>query len=213
MANITSSTTTVKYVELKRSLVPKKWDEAVRVVNMPEYKEVALSLSHAFAADDLSEYLLGSDDMANLTPEQKWRLHVDIFNYIVAAHCLKGECHVIGPDYEGVALWMPPGCDADDWWTTLRSGLWRLYFQLSPEGRYRYYTELMPLLHDTKLEVLGDRDSNAYYLVYLGTKPHARGRGYAGKLLRTMIERVCFFFFFFCNHSPSTLCIHEEAIC
>lgn len=71
-----------------------------------------------------------------------------------------------------------------------RSGMWRLYFQLSAEGRHRYYNELLPLLHDTKAEVLAERNDNAYYLVYLGTKPHARGRGYARKLLQTMIDRV-----------------------
>lgn len=85
---------------------------------------------------------------------------------------------------------MPPGKEIDDWYTVLRSGMWRLYFQLSSEGRQRYYNELLPLLHDTKAEVLGERDENAYYLVYLGTKPHARGRGYARKLLQTMIARV-----------------------
>lgn len=85
---------------------------------------------------------------------------------------------------------MPPRKTIDDWFTVLRSGMWRLYFQLSSEGRQRYYNEMLPLLHDTKAEVLGERDENAYYLVYLGTKPHARGRGYARKLLQTMIARV-----------------------
>lgn len=218
MATVINSTVTL--VGLKHSLVPKKWEEAVRIIGMSECKEVALSLAHAFAADDLACYLLNSDDMASLSPEEKWRLHVDIFNYIVAAHLLRGEVHVIGPEYEGVALWMPPGecrtpcavyiiyilcstplffCDshlkfpgkdADDWWTLFRSGMWRLYLQLSAEGRQRYFNELMPLLHDTKAEVLGQRENDAYYLVYLGTKPHARGRGYARKLLQTMIERV-----------------------
>jgi GNAT superfamily N-acetyltransferase len=68
--------------------------------------------------------------------------------------------------------------------------MWRLYFQLSPEGRKRYYDEMMPLLHHTKAEVLGDRDDDSYYLVYLGTKPSGRGRGYARKLLENMIARV-----------------------
>lgn len=105
----TVSNSTVTFVELKHSLVPKKWEEAVRLVNMSECNEVARSLAYAFATDDLACYLLNSDDMASLTPEDKWKLHVDIFNYIVAAHVLNGEVHVIGPEYEGVALWMPPG--------------------------------------------------------------------------------------------------------
>ncbi len=85
---------------------------------------------------------------------------------------------------------MPPGKKLDDWWTILRSGMWRLYFQLSAEGRRRYYDEILRLLHDTKAKVLGERDGDAYCLLYLGTKPNARGRGYAKKLLEHMLEQV-----------------------
>ncbi|KAK2001607.1 acetyltransferase [Colletotrichum falcatum] len=180
----------VTLVELKRSLVPPKWEDTVRVIGMSECKEAGLSLAHAFAADDLSQYLLDADDMASLSAESKWKLHVDIMVYIAAAHCLNGIVTTIGPDHDAVALWMPPGKDADGWWTILRSGLWRLYFQLTVEARRRYYDELLPLLHDTKLEVMGERDNDCYYLVYLGTKPNARGKGYARKLLNDMIERA-----------------------
>jgi ribosomal protein S18 acetylase RimI-like enzyme len=68
--------------------------------------------------------------------------------------------------------------------------MWRLYFQLSPEGKKRYFQEILPLLHDTKAEVLGDRDHDAWYLVYLGTKPNSQGRGYAARLLQDMMARV-----------------------
>lgn len=85
---------------------------------------------------------------------------------------------------------LPPGTDADGWWTVLRSGLWRMYYMLSMEGRKRYFDELLPLLHRTKLEVMGSRDADCYYLVYLGTKPKARGRGYARKLIEDMITVV-----------------------
>lgn len=78
----------------------------------------------------------------------------------------------------------------DDWWTIFRSGMWRLYYQLSPEGRKRYYDEMIPLLHHTKQEVMGERDDDCYYLVYIGTKPNARGRGYAGRLILEMIVKV-----------------------
>ncbi|ROW05072.1 hypothetical protein VSDG_00379 [Cytospora chrysosperma] len=169
MATVSSNTVTI--VGLKESLVPKQWGETVRIVGMSEYQQVALSLAHAFAADDLALYLLNSDDMASLSQEEKWKLHVDIFQYMVAAHCLNGEVHVIGPDHEGVALWMPPGKNIDDWWTVIRSGMWRLYFQLSAEGRKRYYDELLPLLHHTKAEILGERDDNAYYLADAENRP------------------------------------------
>lgn len=81
----------------------------------------------------------------------------------------------------------------DDWLTFFRSGLWRLYYQLSSEGRTRFFTEFFPLLHTTKHEVMGERDADSYYLVYLGSKPSARGKGYARKLIAHMAEKVCFF--------------------
>ncbi len=79
---------------------------------------------------------------------------------------------------------MPPGKNMDDWFTILRSGLWRLYFKLSREGKARFYSEFLPLLHTTKHEIMRERDDHSMYLVYVGSKPSARGKGYA----RTLIE-------------------------
>ncbi|KAK7750506.1 hypothetical protein SLS62_007585 [Diatrype stigma] len=172
----------------QRSLVPPRWEDQVRAIGIGEHKEAALSLAQAFARDDLAQYLV--DGERGASDEAKWRLHVDIFTYLVAAHCYSGAVTTIGPDYEGVALWVLPGQNTDEWMTTLRSGLWRLPWQLSAEGRRRYYAELVPLLHDTKLEVMGDRDLDCYYLVYLGTKPSGRGRGYGRKLIEQMAARA-----------------------
>lgn len=71
-----------------------------------------------------------------------------------------------------------------------RSGMLKLYFQLPAEGRKRYYREMLPLLHRTKAKIMGERDEDSYYLVYIGTKPHARGRGHATRLIRDMIAKV-----------------------
>jgi GNAT superfamily N-acetyltransferase len=85
---------------------------------------------------------------------------------------------------------MPPGKNMDDLWTILRSGMWRLWYKLSSEGKTRFYNEFLPLLHDTKHAVMGDRDNESYYLVYLGSKPSARGKGYARKLIEHMTEKA-----------------------
>jgi len=79
---------------------------------------------------------------------------------------------------------MPPGKNMDDLWTILRSGMWRLWYKLSSEGKTRFYSEFLPLLHRTKHDVMVPRDDDSYYLVYLGSKPSARGKGYAKKLNR-----------------------------
>jgi hypothetical protein len=53
----------------------------------------------------MAQYLMGSDDMAGLSDEVKWRLHVNMYTYIVASHCYKGIVTTIGPEYDCVALW------------------------------------------------------------------------------------------------------------
>lgn len=85
---------------------------------------------------------------------------------------------------------LPPGKDIGDWWTILRSGLWRVSFSLSREGKARLYSESLPLLHHTKQRVLGERDDKSYYLDYIGTKPFARGKGYARKLIEHGLAMV-----------------------
>lgn len=85
---------------------------------------------------------------------------------------------------------MPPHTSIDSYYTLLRSGLWRLYYKLCPEGRFRMFSEFFPLLHDTKAEVLGTRDPESWYLVYLGTRGDARGKGLARRLVGGMLD-VC----------------------
>lgn len=94
-------------IELKkqRSLLPEKWGNHVRTVEISEHQDVGLSIAQAFATDELAHYLLDSDDMIGLSDEVKWRIHVDMMRYTVAAHCISGLVTTIGPDYEGVALW------------------------------------------------------------------------------------------------------------
>lgn len=85
---------------------------------------------------------------------------------------------------------MPPGKNMDDWCTILRSGLWRLNYKLSAEGKKRFFHEFLPLLHDTKHNVLAERDDESWYLVYVGTKASARGKGYARKLIEDVTKQV-----------------------
>jgi len=180
MEHINSSTATV--IEKKRSLSPGDGEE-VRTIDISEYLGASQCLAEAFEFDHVARYFLDTDDMKSYSEEYKWKLHYDLIRYIVAAHCYKGIVTTIGPDYDAVALWMPPGENMDDWWTIFRSGMWRLYYKLSHEGKIRFYNEFLPLLHDTKHEILAERDDESYYLVYLGTKPSARGKGYARKLI------------------------------
>ena len=79
---------------------------------------------------------------------------------------------------------MPPGNNMDDLLTIFRSGMWRLNYLLSKEGKKRFFSEFLPLLHDTKAQVMAERDDDSWYLVYIGTRPSARGNGYAKKVIQ-----------------------------
>ncbi|KAF2268760.1 hypothetical protein CC78DRAFT_529737 [Lojkania enalia] len=164
--------------------------DGVRVVTAAEYKEAAFCLAEAFAEDDVSRYFIDVPDREHWSEEEKWALHVEIFEYVVYAHILKGLVTTIGDDYGAVALWMPPGQNMDDLWTILRSGMWRLNYRLSGEGKRRFFTEFLPLLHDVKHATLGERDDDSWYLVYIGTKPSARGKGHCRKLIEHVTKQA-----------------------
>lgn len=58
-----------------------------------------------------------------------------------------------------------------------------LRFKFSKEGRIRFFEEFFPLLHKAKHDTLGKDDPHAWYLVYVGTKPGSRGKGFAKALI------------------------------
>jgi hypothetical protein len=139
-------------------------------------------------------YFLDCPDTASWTAEQKWMLHLRTFECVVYAHILSGLAIGVPSstpsEFDAVALWMPPGKNMDDFSTMIRCGFWRLKWRYSAIGRARFFDEFLPLLHVTKEEVMKERDASSWYLVYLGTKSAARGRGLAGMLVRHVTEKV-----------------------
>ncbi|KKA29863.1 hypothetical protein TD95_000410 [Thielaviopsis punctulata] len=193
MERLDSSASTIvdeeAHTMAKCSLLPSSY-RGLRKVGRSEYKHVALSLSHAFANDELSRYMVDLPDMENRTQESMWKLHYDMMKYVSACYIRGGEVSTIGPDYESIAMWVRPGDNPDTRWNTFRSGLWKLKFKLSREGKNRYYKEVIPALHDTKAKIMGERDNDCYYLIYLGTKESGRCKGYAATLLRDMMQKA-----------------------
>jgi hypothetical protein len=166
------------------------FESQICIVPPSEYKAAAQCLAEAFADDHVVRYPIDTPDRAHWTEPERLDLHRQALEYVTYAHCVKGLVTTIGHDYDCVALWMPPGKNMDDWFTIFRSGMWRLHFQFSSEGKKRFFDEFLPLLHTTKEEVMGDRDAECWYLVYLGTKIASRGKGYARKLVEHITDRV-----------------------
>ncbi|KAI9652728.1 MAG: hypothetical protein M1831_006621 [Alyxoria varia] len=171
------------------SLKDRVSEDQVCRLTTSHYREAANTLAEAFAIDDVVRYLIDTQDRVHWSGEEKWNLHVSILEYVTYAHAMRGLVTTVGKDLGCVALWIPPSATIDSLITFLFSGLWRLYYKLSREGRQRFFREFCPLLHDTKHEVLGAiHDPQSYYLVYVGTKPSARGKGYAGKLIKATTD-------------------------
>ena len=165
---------------------PQSQSNSIRVVAPHEYKKAAECLAEAFKDDHVVRYAIDTPDRAHWTEGERYELHKQAMEYVTYAHCLKGLVTTCGPDYDCVAMWMPPGKNIDDLLTIIRSGMWRLNWKLSKEGRERFFKEFLPLLAMTKAEVLGERDNQSWYLNYIGTKSSSRGKGYA----RVLIEHI-----------------------
>jgi len=162
----------------------------IHVVSPSEYKEAAFCLAEAFREDDVVRYPIDTPDRVHYSEEERFALHREALEYVTYAHCLRGLVTTVGENYDCVALWMPPGKHMDDWLTILQSGMWRLNYKLSSEGKKRFFDEFLPLLHRTKEEVMGERDNDSWYLVYIGTKPESRGKGYARKLIEHVTKQA-----------------------
>lgn len=203
----TSSSNTTLLPTLPPSLIPPTWPTTPRRIPLSSAPAAALSLALAFATDPYARYLVAHDHAPpTSTPESLWSLHLTLTTAFVTAHCLSGLATTIGPSSDCVALWylplppkgivcpvltesrLPPGTTLSSPLTLLRSGLWSIRFRLSGESRRRYVDEIGPLLRRTKREVLGEREGRAWYLVYLGTRPESRGRGWAGRLVGDVVR-------------------------
>ncbi|KAI9888768.1 MAG: hypothetical protein M1814_006462 [Vezdaea aestivalis] len=164
-------------------LKPLGQQQVVRKVQMKDYKAAAATLADAFRHDKATRYIIDTPDMDVCSEEHRFKLHTEVFEHLVASFILAGLATTIGEDFGSVALWLPPGADNGGWCTYFRSGLWRLKYKLTAEGSLRWDKEFNPLLLNTKKEVLGERDEESYYLVYLATKSEAQGQGFGRKLI------------------------------
>jgi hypothetical protein len=93
------ATTTVTLTANKYS------NDQVRVLGIDEYKSAARTLADAFFKDDVAFYCLETPDNGGMTREELYPLHLEILEYIVAAHCYNGLVLGIGEHNEGIALW------------------------------------------------------------------------------------------------------------
>ncbi|WBW74692.1 N-acetyltransferase [Schizosaccharomyces osmophilus] len=155
---------------------------AAQRVEAKDYKKAASVLVEAFYDDPVCLYL------CHCSNDQQYRKVLQgMMEYIVYAHIMRGMV-LQADDFSGVSLWMGPGSNMDDWYSILRSGMWRLNYQLDSEGRHRFFREFLPVLHDTKAEILQQRDDSSWYLVYVGIRRNQQGKGCLRRLVQPIMD-------------------------
>jgi len=141
-------------------------------------KPAAQMLSRAFADDPFSCYLFPDEvRRKNKLPH----MHKNLLRFGM----LYGEAHTTSDRLEGIATWMPPGNFKITLWRGIRCGGismlfsvgWGTLKKLSSYGR-----------HVTPLHKHLDR-YNPWYLSILAVDPQYRDKGYAGMLVKPMLER------------------------
>ena len=153
-----------------------------RVLRRLEKKEIppaAAMLSRAFFSDP---------KMTHLIPEVSVRAERSryLFEFELRYGLIYGEVYTTSPACEGVIVWLPSEKSAITLWRAFRAGGFRLQNQLGAEAmdRLMAFSDRVDELHSRHLPF------PHMYLFFIGVDPAFQGKGYAGRLIRPMLERL-----------------------
>jgi ribosomal protein S18 acetylase RimI-like enzyme len=140
------------------------------------------------AASMLSRAFLSDPKMAHLVPEVSVRTERSrhLFEFELRYGLIYGEVYATSPACEGVIVWLPSEKSAITLWRAFRAGRFRLRNQLGPEAmdRLMAFSDQVDELHARHLP------APHTYLFFIGVDPDFRGKGYAGRLIRPMLDRL-----------------------
>jgi len=140
------------------------------------------------AATMLARAFFPDPKMIHLLPEVSVRTDRSrfLFEFELRYGLLYGEVYGTPPACEGVCVWLPSEKSAINLWRAFRAGGFQLRNQLGPEAFNRL------LAFSDKVDELHARHLPAphTYLFFIGVDPVHQGRGYAGRLIRLMLERL-----------------------
>lgn len=136
-------------------------------------------LSRAFFHDPKMAHLLPD------IPERKDRSH-HLFEFELRYGMIYGSVFTTSPDIEGVAVWLPSDKSEITLWRAFRAGGMALQRNLGKEtlDRLMAFSTAVDDLHKKHISV------PHYYLFFIGVDPLYQGKGYAGRLIRPMLDRL-----------------------
>ncbi len=144
-----------------------------------ERDAAAAVLGRAFAEYDMLRHYF---------PDENQRHTVaDSFVLIALSVCLKyGEVYATSDKMEGVAAWLPPGRAPFGIWQVVRSVPLPVIVRFARQGagRMQAYGRFVDNLHRKLLP------EPHWYLQVIGVDPACHGRGFSGRLIRPVLERI-----------------------
>jgi len=142
----------------------------------------------AQACEMLSRAFFHDAKMAHLMPEIAARKDRSrhLFEFELRYGMLYGNVYMTSPAVEGVAVWLPSDKAEVTLWRAFRAGGMGLQRHLGKESmdRLMAFSTAIDDLHKKHLP------SPHCYLFFIGVDPSYQGQGYAGRLLRPMLNRL-----------------------
>ncbi|HEY9595577.1 MAG TPA: GNAT family N-acetyltransferase [Spirochaetia bacterium] len=142
-------------------------------------------LFEAFRNDPFFKYMLGARSIDA-------RLARPIHTFLLNLGTKYGEAYAPSGAIEGVSLWLPPSHASITAWMSLRSGVARL-LSLLPGNYKRAIPFARKMLAYARYSDKLHRDRVGFphwYLLVIGVGDEYRGKGYASRLMRPMLERL-----------------------
>ncbi len=148
-------------------------------LNKRHIKPAAEVLGRAFQNYPLFEYSF-PDEL------EREKIAIHFFQFILSYGIRYGEIYTTSPNLEGVAVWLTSDNYPMTFWRLIRSVPLSIILGLGREGggRMRYPGEYIDAMHRRLAPF------KHWFLQEIGVDPQFRGRGYAGKLLRPMFDRI-----------------------
>lgn len=145
---------------------------------LADVRRIAATLARAFQDDPLMRYAIPD-------AEQRRGLLPRLMALNTRYGCRYGAVYIT-PNYEGVAIWLPPGQTRMTLWRILRAGMftaplwapWPALRRLAVSGDHsaRLHARCLTAPH--------------WYLAQIGVEPAAQRQGIASRLLRPMLARM-----------------------
>lgn len=162
-------------------------------VTKSEVSRTVNVLARAFHDDPLWSYAVAD-------PIKRSKALRHLF-YITSAHVVHaGEIYKTSSDFEGVAIWMPPGktmtvMDA------LRVGFPSMLMALWHSG-FSDFRRIMQVLDAFETRQKQDAPAKFWHLMQMGVEPEHQGKGLGSQLLKVMLTRL--------DHNQETCYLETE---